>query len=594
MITTALTLAACHSATAPELPPAPELGSGYRTDMSTRHAERHMAAAANPLAAEAGREILRKGGSAIDAAIAMQAVLTLVEPQSSGIGGGAFIMLWDGKKVQAYDGRETAPAGATERLFLNADGTPMAFPQAQIGGRSVATPGVLRALEMAHKKTGHLQWATLFEPAIRLAEQGFPISARLHSLIAADRYMSRSPEMTAYFLNADGSPKATGTLLKNPALANVFKRIAKEGPDALYYGPIAEEITRKVQGNSNAGSLTLTDLKGYSAVERAPLCTDYKRWKVCGMPPPSSGGIAIAQILGTLQALEARDPRMTLALLKPVKNDSPAGLEPVPDAVHLIAEADRLAYADRAQYVADSDYVPVPVAGLVAPDYLAGRAALIGERSMGVAKPGKPAGIQVAYAPDRSPLRISTSQVVAVDDVGGAVSMTTTVESAFGSHVMVQGFLLNNQMTDFSFIPEENGQPVANRIEPGKRPRSSMAPTLVFDRQSGELVATVGSPGGSQIIEYVSKSLVAMLDWNLDPQAAVGLPNFGSRNGATELEAGLFSAPLKQALKDKGHALSEIDMTSGAQAIVRVRDAQGKVSLIGGADPRREGEALGD
>jgi gamma-glutamyltranspeptidase / glutathione hydrolase len=594
LITAALTLAACHSATAPELPPAPELGSGYRTDMSTRHAERHMAAAANPLAAEAGREILRKGGSAIDAAIAMQAVLTLVEPQSSGIGGGAFIMLWDGKQVHAYDGRETAPAGATERLFLKADGTPMAFPEAQIGGRSVATPGVLRALEMAHKKTGHLQWATLFEPAIRLAEQGFPISARLHSLIAADRYITRSPEMTAYFLNADGSPKATGTLLKNPALANVFKRIVKEGPDALYYGPIAEEITRKVQGNSNAGSLTLTDLKGYSAVERAPLCTDYKRWKVCGMPPPSSGGIAIAQILGTLQALEARDPRMALASLKPVKSDSPAGLEPVPEAVHLIAEADRLAYADRAQYVADSDYVPVPVAGLIAPNYLASRAALIGERSMGVAKPGKPAGIEVAYAPDRSPLRISTSQVVAVDDLGGAVSMTTTVEAAFGSHVMVQGFLLNNQMTDFSFIPEENGQPVANRIEPGKRPRSSMAPTLVFDRQSGELVATVGSPGGSQIIEYVSKSLVAMLDWNLDPQAAVGLPNFGSRNGATELEAGLFSAPLKQALKDKGHALSEIDMTSGAQAIVRVRDAQGKASLIGGADPRREGEALGD
>ncbi|NWB24521.1 MULTISPECIES: gamma-glutamyltransferase [unclassified Pseudomonas] len=594
LITAALTLAACHSATAPELPPAPELGSGYRTDMSTRHAERHMAAAANPLAAEAGREILRKGGSAIDAAITMQAVLTLVEPQSSGIGGGAFIMLWDGKQVHAYDGRETAPAGATERLFLKADGTPMAFPEAQIGGRSVATPGVLRALEMAHKKTGHLQWATLFEPAIRLAEQGFPISARLHSLIAADRYITRSPEMTAYFLNADGSPKATGTLLKNPALANVFKRIAKEGPDALYYGPIAEEITRKVQGNSNAGSLTLTDLKGYSAVERAPLCTDYKRWKVCGMPPPSSGGIAIAQILGTLQALEARDPRMALAPLKPVKTDSPAGLEPVPEAVHLIAEADRLAYADRAQYVADSDYVPVPVAGLIAPNYLASRAALIGERSMGIAKPGKPAGIEVAYAPDRSPLRISTSQVVAVDDVGGAVSMTTTVEAAFGSHVMVQGFLLNNQMTDFSFIPEENGQPVANRIEPGKRPRSSMAPTLVFDRQSGELVATVGSPGGSQIIEYVSKSLVAMLDWNLDPQAAVGLPNFGSRNGATELETGLFSAPLKQALKDKGHALSEIDMTSGAQAIVRVRDAQGKASLIGGADPRREGEALGD
>ncbi|QJI27321.1 gamma-glutamyltransferase [Pseudomonas sp. ADAK18] len=594
VIAAALTLAACHNATAPELPPAPELGSGYRTDMNTRHAERHMAAAANPLAAEAGREILRKGGSAIDAAIAMQAVLTLVEPQSSGIGGGAFIMLWDGKQVHAYDGRETAPAGATERLFLKADGSQMSFPEAQIGGRSVATPGVLRALEMAHKKTGHLPWAALFEPAIRLAEQGFPISPRLHSLIAADRYITRSPEMAAYFLNTDGTPKATGTLLKNQPLANVLKRIAKEGPDALYHGAIAEEITRKVQGNSNAGSLSLNDLKGYTAKERAPLCTDYKRWQVCGMPPPSSGGIAIAQILGTLQALETRDPSLALAPLKPVKTDSPAGLEPVPEAVHLIAEADRLAYADRALYVADSDFVPVPVAGLVAPNYLASRAALIGDRSMGVAKPGKPAGIQVAYAPDRSPLRISTSQVVAVDDQGGAVSMTTTVEAAFGSHVMVQGFLLNNQMTDFSFIPEENGQPVANRIEPGKRPRSSMAPTLVFDRQSGELLATVGSPGGSQIIEYVSKSLVAMLDWNLDPQAAVGLPNFGSRNGATELEQGLFSPQLKQALKDKGHALSEIDMTSGAQAIVRVRDAQGKPSWSGGADPRREGEALGD
>jgi gamma-glutamyltranspeptidase/glutathione hydrolase len=593
VITVALALAACHTPVN-EQPPAPELGSGYRTDLATQHAERHMAAAANPLAAEAGREMLRQGGSAIDAAIAMQAVLTLVEPQSSGIGGGAFIMLWDGKNVHAYDGRETATAGATERLFLNADGTPMAFTDAQIGGRSVGTPGVLRALEMAHKKTGRLQWAKLFEPAIRLSEQGFAISPRLHRLIAADRFIAQSPEMAAYFLNADGSPKATGTLLKNPALAAVFKRIAQEGPDALYHGPIADEIARTVQGNRNAGSLSQADLKGYTAKEREPLCTDYKRWKICGMPPPSSGGIAVAQILGTLQALEARDPRLAIAPMTPIKSPSPAGLEPMPEAVHLIAEAGRLAFADRALYVADSDFTPVPVAGLVAPNYLAQRASLIGERSMGIAKPGRPAGIQVAYAPDRSPLRISTSQVVAVDDLGGAVSMTTTVEAAFGSHVMVQGFLLNNQMTDFSFIPEENGQPVANRVQPGKRPRSAMAPTLVFDRQSGELLATVGSPGGSQIIEYVSKSLVAMLDWNLDPQAAISLPNFGSRNGATELEAGLFSTGLKQALKDKGHALSEIDMTSGIQAIVRTRDAEGKVSLSGGADPRREGEALGD
>jgi gamma-glutamyltranspeptidase/glutathione hydrolase len=594
LLASALTLTACHNASVPTLPLAPESASGFRTDLRTQHADKYMAAAANPLAAEAGREMLRRGGSAIDAAIAMQAVLTLVEPQSSGIGGGALIVLWDGKAVRTYDGRETAPAGATEKLFLQANGQPMGFTQAQIGGRSVGTPGVLRALELAHQKHGRLPWAQLFEPAIQLAEQGFAISPRLHQLIAADSSMSRSAEMMAYFRNADGSPKAVGTNLKNPALAAVFKRIAHEGPDALYKGPVAEEIAAKVQGHTNPGSLSLSDLAHYQAKERAPLCTDYKRWQVCGMPPPSSGGIAVAQILGTLQALEARDKRLALAPLKPVKTTAPAGIEPAPQAVHLISEAERLAYADRAQYVADTDFVPVPVKGLVDPAYLASRAALIGERSMGTAKPGTPPGIQVAYAPDRSPLRISTSQVVAVDDAGGAVSMTTTIESAFGSHIMVQGFMLNNEMTDFSFIPEENGQKVANRVEPGKRPRSSMAPTLIFDRQSGEFLATVGSPGGSQIIEYVAKSTIGLLDWNLDAQAAINLPNFGSRNGPTELEQGQFSPALIQALKDKGHSVSEIDMTSGTQAIVRVKDAQGKASLTGGADPRREGQALGD
>lgn len=553
-----------------------------------------MAAAANPLAAEAGREMLRQGGSAIDAAIAMQAVLTLVEPQSSGIGGGAMIVLWDGKQVRTYDGRETAPAGATEKLFLKADGKPMAFTQAQIGGRSVGTPGVLRALELAHRQHGRLPWAKLFEPAIKLAEQGFAISPRLHSLLTADPLIRQSPDMAAYFLNDDGSVKAVGTRLQNPKLAAVFKRIASEGADALYKGPIAEEIVAKVQQHANPGSLSLNDLQRYQAKERAPLCTDYKRWQVCGMPPPSSGGIAVAQILGTLQALETRDPRLSLTPLKPVNSNRPAGIEPAPQAVHLIAEAERLAYADRAQYVADTDFVPVPVKGLLDPAYLASRASLIGERSMGSAKPGTPPGVQVAYAPDRSPLRISTSQVVAVDDLGAAVSMTTTIEAAFGSHLMVQGFLLNNQMTDFSFIPEENGQKVANRVEPGKRPRSSMAPTLIFDRNTGEFVATVGSPGGSQIIEYVAKTTIGLLDWNLDAQSAINLPNFGSRNGPTELEQGQFSPALIQALKDKGHTLSEIDMTSGTQAIVRVKDAQGKATLTGGADPRREGEALGD
>ena len=594
LITAALALTACNAPSVSTLPVAPESASGYRTDLQARHASRHMAAAANPLAAEAGREMLRRGGSAIDAAIAMQAVLTLVEPQSSGIGGGALIMLWDGKNVRTYDGRETAPAGATERLFLQADGTPMPFTRAQIGGRSVGTPGVLRALELAHKKHGRLPWAQLFEPAIKLAEQGFAISPRLHQLIASDSSLRSSPDMVAYFLNADGSPKAIGTRLKNPALAAVLQRIANEGPDALYRGVVAQEIVRKVQGHANPGSLSLNDLKGYTAKERAPLCTDYQRWQVCGMPPPSSGGIAVAQILGTLQALEARDKHYALAPLKPVKTNAPAGIEPDPQAVHLISEAERLAYADRAQYVADTDFVPVPVKGLVDPSYLASRAALIGERSMGTAEPGTPPGIQVAYAPDRSPLRISTSQVVAVDDEGGAVSMTTTIESAFGSHLMVQGFLLNNEMTDFSFIPEENGQKVANRVEPGKRPRSSMAPTLIFDRQSGEFLATIGSPGGSQIIEYVAKSTIGLLDWNLDAQQAINLPNFGSRNGPTELERGQFSPALIQALKAKGHEVNEIDMTSGTQAIVRARDAQGKLSLTGGADPRREGEALGD
>ena len=349
-------LAACAVPWAPDgalpsaaaLPPAPEMASGYRPNLVTVHAARHMAAAANPLASQAGHAVLRQGGSAVDAAIAMQAVLTLVEPQATGIGGGAFLMVWDGRQAHAYDGRETVPAGATETLFLRADGKPMEFNEARIGGRSVGVPGVLRMLELAHRAHGRLSWAQLFEPAIRLAEEGFPISARLHTQIAAARFLPRSPTMAAYFLNADGSPKAAGTVLKNPALAAVLRRIAQEGPDALHTGPVAQAIVAQVQGSANAGSLSLADLRGYAAKERAPLCSDYKRWRVCGMPPPSAGGIAVAQILGTLVALEARDARWALAGLKPVPAATPAGTELRPEAVHLIAEADRLAYADRA------------------------------------------------------------------------------------------------------------------------------------------------------------------------------------------------------------------------------------------------------
>ena len=572
-----------------ELPPAPEIASGLRSDMAPVHAVRHMAAAANPLATEAGQQMLRKGGSAIDAAIAMQAVLALVEPQSSGIGGGAFIMYWDGKRVQAFDGRETAPAGATPGMFLGADGQPIPFAQAQIGGRSVGVPGVLRALEMAHQQHGKLPWHDLFQPAIKLASEGFPVSKRLHTQIAADTFMAGSPEMARYFLTPQGQALPVGTLLKNPELARTLQTIAVRGADGFYQGAVAQAMVDKVRSNPRPGTLSLADIKGYQARERTPVCGDYKQWQVCGMPPPSSGGVAVIQTLGILEALQNKSPALDLATMPPVQGTGGAGLEPSPSAVHLIAEAERLAYADRAQYLADSDFVPVNVQGLTEQGYFKTRAALVGDKSMGRAEAGVPVGIHLALAPDRSPLRISTSQIAAVDDQGGAISMTTSVEAAFGSHVMTHGFLLNNQLTDFSFIPEENGKPVANRIEPGKRPRSSMAPTLVFERESGELVATIGSPGGSQIIEYVNKSLVGLLDWKLNPQDAISLGNFGSRNVDTELEAGRFSPALVQQLQDRGHKVALIEMTSGTQIIMRSKDG-----WVGGADPRREGTALGD
>ncbi|WP_426209869.1 gamma-glutamyltransferase [Pseudomonas sp. TWR2-1-1] len=566
-----------------ELPPAPEIASGYRADMVPVHATRHMAAAANPLATAAGQQMLRKGGSAIDAAIAMQAVLTLVEPQASGIGGGAFIMYWDGHKVQAFDGRETAPAGADKRMFLDAAGKPVAFTDAQIGGLSVGVPGVLRALQMAHEQHGKLPWNELFEPAIRLSSEGFPVSARLHSQIVADKFIAQSPALAIYLLTEQGQPLPVGTVLKNPELAQTLQAIADRGVEAFYQGAIAQAMVEQVNSHPNPGSLSLADINGYRAKERHPVCGDYKQWRVCGMPPPSSGGVAVLQTLGILDALQRKSAALDLATMPPV------GLQPSATAVHLMAEAERLAYADRALYLADSDFVPVNVKGLTDKKYLQSRATLIGEKSMGRADAGTPPGINLALAPDRSPLRISTSQIAAVDDQGGAISMTTSVESAFGSHVMSNGFILNNQLTDFSFIPDENGQPVANRIEPGKRPRSSMAPTLVFDRKSGELVATVGSPGGSQIIEYVNKAVVGLLDWKLNPQDAIGLPNFGSRNVATEVEAGRVSPALVQALKDRGHEVSAIEMTSGTQIIIR-----DKTGWAAGADPRREGTALGD
>jgi gamma-glutamyltranspeptidase/glutathione hydrolase len=576
-----LLLAAC--AAAPDRPAAPEAPSGLREGLRTATATRHMAAAANPLATEAGREILRAGGSAVDAAIAMQMVLTLVEPQSSGIGGGAFLLHFDGRRVQAFDGRETAPMAADESLFL-VDGKPMAFYDAVVGGRAVGTPGLLRMLEAAHRQHGKRPWPQLFAPAIRLADGGFAVSPRLHALLAEEKHLAGNPAARAYFYNADGSPKAVGTVLRNPELAGTLRAIAAGGADAFYRGPIAADIVRAVRAHPNAGRLAEADFAAYEARERAPVCTDHKRWRICGMGPPSSGGIAVAQVMGIVGTLD-------IAASRPA--EASGQFAPTVDAVHLFSEAGRLAFADRNVYVADPDFVPVDWMALIDPRYLADRAKLIGKRTMGRAEPGVPAGYRLAWAADES-LRGATSHVSAVDGEGRAVSMTTSIEDGFGARLMVRGFLLNNQLTDFSFAPSEAGRPIANRVQPGKRPRSSMAPTLVFDRDSGELLATLGSPGGSLIINYVAKTLVGLLDWDLDIQQAIAMANFGSRNGPTELELGRFVPSLIDGLRQRGHEIREIPMTSGLQGIVRVRLPDGRKAWAGGADPRREGVALGD
>lgn len=577
-------LAAC--AVAPvDRPAQPEPSSAFRGGLTAATATRHMAAAAHPLATEAGREILRAGGSAVDAAIAIQLVLGLVEPQSSGLGGGAFLLHWDGRRVVAYDGRETAPRATNERLFLRPDGQPMGFYDAVVGGRAVGTPGVARLLETAHRRHGRLPWARLFEPALRLADEGFPMPVRLHTLLAAERHLRSDPAAALHFYRTDGTPWPVGTVLRSPAYAATLRALQAGGADAFYRGAIAADVVRAVRSHLNAGALSVEDLAGYQAKTREAVCSDYRAWRVCGMPPPSSGGVAIAQMLAMLADRH-------LGGLPPQSVDG--RLQPSSGAVHLVAEAGRLAFADRAQYLADSDFVPVDLAGLLDPAYLARRARLIGERSLGTAAPGVPPGMTTAFASDQSPLRSATSHISVVDAYGNALAMTTSIEDAFGARLMVRGFLLNNQLTDFSFVPAADGRPVANRVEPGKRPRSSMAPTLVFDRATGQLVATLGSPGGSQIIGYVIKTLIGLMDWELDVQQAIALPNFGSRNGPTEIERDRIDPALAEQLRARGHDVRNIDMASGLQGIVRVRGPDGRMIWSGGADPRREGIALGD
>ncbi|KHK60973.1 gamma-glutamyltransferase [Burkholderia sp. A9] len=570
---------------------APELSSGW-TDKPGWTSQHFMIAAANPLATQAGYEILKAGGTAIDAAIATQMVLALVEPQSSGLGGGAFMLYFDGKAAQAYDGRETAPAAATDRLFYGPTGQPMGFYEGVVGGRSVGTPGVLRMLDAAHRAHGKLPWRRLFQPAIRLAEHGFTISPRLAMLVANDPYLMKDPAARAYFYNQDGTPKPAGTVLKNPALATVLRQVADRGANAFYTGAIARDIVAKVRKHpTNPGLLAVQDLARYKAKVRTPLCTDYRRSVVCGMPPPSSGGLAIAQMLGILEAMP---DWQQIGAQKPVRNE--VGYEPTPFAAHLFSEAGRLAFADRARYVADPDFAPLPGgswASLTDRSYLAQRARLIGDTSMGVAQAGMPQGATLALADDHSPELPSTSDIAIVDRYGQALSMTTSVEDAFGSRLMVRGFMLNNQLTDFSFVSSENGRPVANRVQAGKRPRSAMTPELVFDRKTKQVTMIVGSAGGPAIINHVAKALIGVLDWGMTMQQAIALPNFGSMNGPTQLERGRVSDALVDGLKGRGHDVQVVEMNSGLQGIQRL-NVQGQTVWFGGADPRREGIAMGD
>lgn len=596
LLTTALAaaalLAACASAPTNftyTVPDQPEAASGY-TAKPGWATSKFAVAAANPLATDAGYQVLRAGGSAIDAAIAVQMVLTLVEPQSSGIGGGAFLLHYDGKQVEAFDGRETAPMAADERLFLNADGKPMAFYEGVVGGRSVGTPGTVRLLEAAHKEHGRLPWAQLFQPAIALAEGGFKVSPRLNTLAKGDAHLKKDPAAAAYFFRADGEPHAVGHVLRNPELAAVLRRIASEGSRAFYQGEIAQAIVDKVQKHpTNPGKLALSDLAAYQPKKRAPLCHDYQAqgrdYRICGFPPPSSGAIAVGQILGILN----RTPAATL----PLQDGLPSA-----QWLHLYTEAARLAFADRGLYVADPDFVQPPAGSwmsLLAPAYLAQRASLIQPAgpSMKTATPGTP-GRVAALAPMPEQPEYGTSHISIVDGHGNAIAMTTTIEDQFGARQMVKGFLLNNELTDFSFAPADaQGQPIANRVQPGKRPRSSMAPTLVFDKATNQLLMTGGSPGGALIIHFTAKTIYGVLNWGLTPQQAIDLPNFASLNGPSLLEEKRFPAPTVEALRARGAEVREQALTSGLQAIT-VGNAHGTPVLMGGADPRREGIVMGD
>lgn len=528
-------------------------------------------AAANPLAAEAGMAVLRRGGSATDAAVAIQAMLSLVEPQSSGIGGGAFMTYLDGKtgKVSVYDGRETAPAGATENMFLGEDGKALSFPDAVLSGRATGVPGAVRLLDMAHREHGKLAWRTLFGDAERTARDGFIVSPRLGRFLAARFPQMAAPDVRAYFANADGGMLKAGDRLRNPAYAEFLQRLAGQGVKALYEGPTAARIVARVQAAPLGGSMTLADLAAYRPIKREPLCGPYRAYRIC-VPPPPSSGVGLLQLFAMLE-------RTDIASRGPQD----------PQAWFLFAEASRLMYADRDRYVGDPAFVRVPVKGLLDPTYVAERAKLIGDRAGAPPAAGTPPGAVVAGA-DATIEPMGTSHFIVGDAQGNVVSMTTTVESIFGSGRMVDGFFLNNQMTDFSFQPRDaRGRPVANAVAPGKRPRSSMTPLIMLDAD-GRFAGALGSAGGNAILAYVGKSAVAAIDWGLPMQDALALPNLVARGPMFNGEVDKFAPEVIQALAARGITLRPGQgEDSGVQGVM-IRSGK----FDGGYDPRREGRAL--
>ncbi|MCD6034801.1 MAG: gamma-glutamyltransferase 1 [Rickettsiales bacterium] len=571
LLFTLLLVIAGLAANAQELAPEPASGFTERSAIETRQ---YMVVSGHELASHAGDAILAQGGNAIDAAIATQMVLNLVEPHASGIGGGGFLLYYDhtNKNVEAFDGRETAPAAATGDMFLDEEGNPPSYQDALKGGLSVGTPGLLRMLEQAHKAHGKLPWKALFTPAIELAEKGFPLSPRLHTVIKSAPYIAQSAEAKALFFTDNGEIKPIGTIIQNPALGQTFRLIAKNGADAFYKGPIAKSIVDTVRNNPfKPGRLTEKDLSKYETIEREPLCDTYRGYRVCAMPPPTSGGITVLQTLKLLERFN----------LKALKVNSPEGID-------VVMQAAKLSFADRNAYVADCDFIPVPIAGMLAPDYIKERSALITpKKPLQVATAGqlpwdKRCG-ETHYAYEHP----STTHMSIVDKEGNAVSLTSSIEFSFGSGLMTRGFFLNNQLTDFSLVPKKDGVQVANRIEPHKRPRSSMAPILVFDKND-DLYLVLGSPGGSRIISYVLQTLIFVIDENMTLNKAINAPHYATTGDATELEQLTPIEKLADRLKGLGHKVTIGDLTSGLHAI-EIKNGR----LFSGVDARREGSAVG-